>query len=494
MSRGLRSRALLAIPLLAVSLGVAACTPPTTTPPTTTIPTDPEPTGPTISGEACQPNSGVTVVVDFTTLDDSIKIGCAPGEQADGFSALAATGFTTGSESGAGTLCTIDGLPTEGYPFCWLTGGYWSYWMSANRTTPWAFSPVGISQGPISQGTVLGFSWAPAFDGAAPGVSVADLADYTPELPECEVPDAPVLSIIDDQEVLPFAIPGGGPIQVAVQAASDDPADAVFTDSDSLSLTGHQGLTRVLARSGSDECQVAEVFDAVYDVRDGYTGRPDLPGSTSTAVAATSSSLIGWASGFTNYIPGSDVTATFQTPEKAVGPYGTDLVVLGNGGQITMTFDTPITNGSGDDFAIFENGFTSGTGELLFTELGYVEVSSNGVDFVQFDSASQQPTAVGAFAFQDPRLLGGLAGKDPGGWGTVFDLSALSNKPEVRNGTLDLSAITHVRILDVVGASDYPNPGDTYNDSFGRQLFDTHKTTGSGGFDLRAVGVLNQSN
>ena len=122
-----------------------------------------------------------------------------------------------------------------------------------------------------------------------------------------------------------------------------------------------------------------------------------------------------------------------------------------------------------------------------------VQVTSNGTDFVRFDSASHQPTAVGSFAFQDPRLIGGLAGKDPGGWGTVFDLGALSNQAAVRDGTVDLSAITHVRLRDVVGASDYPNVGDSYLDSFGRQIFDAHLTTGSGGFDLRAVGVLNQA-
>lgn len=490
LSQGLRSKALLAVPILAVSLVIGACTPPDDgAPPTTTTP---EPSGPTITGEACRPSSGVTVVVDFTELDDTVRIGCAPGEQTDGLAALANAGFVSGSDSGPGTVCTIDGLPTEGYPFCWLTGGFWGYWKSPNRSTAWDFSMVGAGDGPIPVGSTEGWAWAPAFDGSAPRVSIADLDDYTPDAPVCDIPDAPVLSIIDDDEVLPLTIADGSPIEAAVIPADEDPAGATFSVTNSVSLAGQEGPTRVIARSAGD-CQVDGVFDAVYDVRDTYTGRPDLPGAISTAVAATSGSLIGWASGYTDYQPGADVAASWQTPEKAVGPYTTDLVVLGNGGRITMTFDTPITNGAGDDFAIFENGFTNGTTEALFTELAYVEVSSNGVDFVRFDSASRQPTPVGAFAYQDPRLLGGLAGKDPSGWGTVFDLSALSNKAAVRNGTVNLSAITHVRIIDIVGASDYPNPGDTYNDSFGRQIFDAHKTTGSGGFDLRAVGVLNQA-
>lgn len=313
-------------------------------------------------------------------------------------------------------------------------------------------------------------------------------------LPECEVPLAPVLSIIDDDEVLPFDLPGGGAVEIAVLDADADPDEAIFTTASTLALAGQSGPTRVLARAAAEECLVVDTFDAVYDVRAQYTGRPGISGSTSTARAAADASFVGWATGYTDYVPGADVTTNFQTPANAVGPYSTSLVVLGNNGRITLTFDTPIVDGDGDDFAVFENGFNqSATSELLFTELAYVEVSSNGVDFARFDSASRQPGPVGGFGSQDPGLLGGLAGKDPGGWGTVFDLAALANQPAVRSGAVDLSDIRHVRLRDVVGAADYPTAGDLYNDSFGRQIFDAHPTTGSGGFDLRAVGVLNQA-
>lgn len=487
----LRSRAFLALPLVAAALVVGACAPPTPPPPTTTTTTAPP--GPTVTGEACQPGSGVTVVVDFTALDDSVKIGCAAGQQATGMAALAAAGFTATSESGPGTVCTIDGLPTQGFPYCWSSGdGYWSYWRAPDRSSVWSFAQTGPGAGPIAEGAVEGWSWAPAYQDGEPRVSVADLSLHTPP-PDCPVPDAPVLSVIDDDEVLPFDIPGDGPIEVAVLPAGDDPSTAVYSEASTVALAGESGPTRVLARSASQGCAVDGVFDAVYDVQSTYPGRADLPGSISRAVAATSPALVGWASGYTDYVAGADVTAGFQTPDNAVGAYGTDVVVLGNDGRITMTFATPITDGAGDDFAVFENGFTNGSAEQIFTELAYVEVSSNGVDFVRFDSASRQPTPVGGFSYQDPRLLGGLAGKDQGGWGTVFDLSTLSNKPAVRDGSVDLSAITHVRLRDVVGASDYPTAGDDYRDSFGRQIFDVHPTTGSGGFDLRAIGVLNQA-
>lgn len=478
--------------ITAGALLIGACAPESGPPASTTTTTIPEPSGPTISGQACQPSSGVTVVVDFTALDNSVKIGCAPGAQANGLAALSAAGFVISSESGPGTVCRIDGLPTQGYPYCWLEGNYWSYWRAPNRSSSWTMSMVGAGSGPLAAGSVEGWSWAPASGSSAPRVSVADLAAYTPALPACAVLDAPVLSIIDDDETLTFASPDGSPVAVAALPATADPAGAVYQVGSTLPLTGLSGPTRVLARSAATDCQPTVVFDAVYDVRATYTGRPGLPGSDSNAVEASSSAIKGWASGYVDYLPGADVTVNLQTPQNAVGPYTTSQVVLGNGGRITMTFATPIADGPGDDLAVFENGFNqSVTSELLFTELAYVEVSSNGRDFVRFDSASRQPVPVAAFGFQDPRLLGGLAGKDPAGWGTAFDLSALANKAAVRSGLVDLSAITHVRLVDVVGAADYPNPGDTYLDSFGRQIFDAHKTTGSGGFDLRAVAALN---
>jgi len=310
-----------------------------------------------------------------------------------------------------------------------------------------------------------------------------------PPLPTCEVPEAPVLSIISDLETLPFTIVGGGPIEVATLTAGQEPVDAVWTTTSSLPLAPYSGDTRVIARSASTSCVPTEIFDATYDVRPLYAGLSGTPDSP--ALAGTSPAFVGWATGSTDYVVGADVTPTYQTPANAVGPYGTDVVVLGNAGSITMTFlEHPITNGAGDDLAVFENGFVSGS--TLFAELAYVEVSSNGVDFVRFDSASRQAAPIGGFALQSPTLLGGLAGKDSSGYGTPFDLTTLDNKALVRSGSVDLDAIRYVRIKDIVGAPDYPNVGDRYPDSFGRDVYDAHKTTGSGGFDLRAVGALHQ--
>jgi len=198
------------------------------------------------------------------------------------------------------------------------------------------------------------------------------------------------------------------------------------------------------------------------------------PGSS--AVHMSSLEFRGWATGWNSYIVGTDVNAVWQTPEKALGPaVGTsgDIVSLGNGGSIVLTFDRPITDGPGWDFAVFENSFSD-----TFLELAYVEVSSNGTDFFRFPNQSLTPSPVGAFGSVDPTNIDGLAGKYRQGYGTPFDLSVLDGVSPL----LDLAWIPFVRIVDIIGDG-------TYLDSFGRPIYDPHPTTGSGGFDLDALGV-----
>ena len=206
-----------------------------------------------------------------------------------------------------------------------------------------------------------------------------------------------------------------------------------------------------------------------------YAPAAGQPGSS--AIAHDDPAIIGWATGVT-YNPGSNVDAEFQTQNDAVGPADANAqgtVSLGRGGQITLEFDNPIRDGLGHDFAVFENGFDDS-----FLELAFVEVSSNGVDFIRFPSDSLTETAVDAFGAIDPTEVNNLAGKYRQGFGTPFDLDEL-----VGNPMLDTTRVTHVRIVDVVG-------NGTTMDSSGNPIFDPFPTVGSAGFDLDAVGVLHQ--
>ena len=205
-----------------------------------------------------------------------------------------------------------------------------------------------------------------------------------------------------------------------------------------------------------------------------YAPAAGKPGST--AIYKDDASFTNWATGYVNYLPGTGVDATWKTPEKALGKAvgdSYDVVVLGDGGSITLTFGGYITNGTGADFAVFDNSFSD-----TFLELGYVEVSSNGVDFFRFPSASLTTKPVGGFGAVDPTNIDGLAGKYKQGYGTPFDLDLLAG-----TAGLDVNKVQYVRIVDIVG-------NGTSLDSAGRPIYDPYPTTGSAGFDLDAVGVI----
>jgi hypothetical protein len=210
-------------------------------------------------------------------------------------------------------------------------------------------------------------------------------------------------------------------------------------------------------------------------------------------VDKSSSELVAWATGWDDYSAGSHVDSQWQDPNQALGPAeGTafDIVSLGRRGSITLTFDAPIQNGDGWDFAVFENSFNDD-----FLELAYVEVSTNGADFVRFDSTSFTRNPVPGFGTIDHTMIHNLAGKYRQGKGTPFDLNDLADKSKVSSGLVDLDEINYVRIVDIVGdGNDFDNRDPywlQYNLPPG-PIYDPYPTVNSAGFDLDAVGVRYQ--
>ena len=195
--------------------------------------------------------------------------------------------------------------------------------------------------------------------------------------------------------------------------------------------------------------------------------------SGSTAIAKNSTLIKGWATGYNNYAPGTNVDVTWRDPTKALGAaQGTsfDVVALGDAGRITLTVNGSIFNGPGWDFAVFENSFSD-----TFLEFAFVEVSSNGRRFFRFPSFSFTPGAVSAFGAVDPTNIDGLAGKYRQGFGTPFDLGLFRG---VRG--LNVNHITHVRLVDVLGNG---SERDNWPTSLGgpHRIYDPYRTTGSGG-------------
>ena len=165
-----------------------------------------------------------------------------------------------------------------------------------------------------------------------------------------------------------------------------------------------------------------------------------------------------------------------------------DVVSLGDGGFATVTFASPIYNGPGPDFAVFENGFgidSDTTHTLHFLELAFVEVSSDGENFFRFPAICNYPEdqQIGTFECTSCTLIHNFAGKYEAFYGTPFDLDDVEDSP-----LLDKNRVTHVRLIDVVGNI---NPEYATYDSKGHVVNDPWPTPfESCGFDLDAVGVI----
>lgn len=220
-----------------------------------------------------------------------------------------------------------------------------------------------------------------------------------------------------------------------------------------------------------------------------YPPPPGYPGTT--AMYLDSSAFRAWASGCTvelGYINFVDTSVTYMGsnkafygfPEDASGPPDNFVVSLGDKGIATLTLPAPVFDSIGPDFAVFENSFSN-----EFLELGFVEVSSNGIDFVRFPAVSLTPETpqISTFGTIDATHIHNFAGKYRVFYGTPFDLYDLKD-----SGLVNISAITHIRIIDVGGCI---LPGFQSFDSQGHIINDPWPTPfNTCGIDLDAVGLI----
>lgn len=226
-------------------------------------------------------------------------------------------------------------------------------------------------------------------------------------------------------------------------------------------------------------------FTQIIFAQTSYPPQAGVAGTT--AIHKDSTAYVAWATGITvergymNIANPSLGVVSVGNPNDALGAPTGPIVSLGDKGTAVLTFTKPIYDGPGFDFAVFENGGTS------FLELAVVEVSSDGINFFGFPthSLTQTATQVGSFGTPLAENLNNIAGKYAGTYGTPFDLSEITANP-----LLDKQNITHVKVIDVVGTID-PQYGTL--DSFGNLINDSYPTPfNSGGFDLQAVGVINE--
>ncbi len=215
-----------------------------------------------------------------------------------------------------------------------------------------------------------------------------------------------------------------------------------------------------------------------------------LPGTT--AISNDSSIFVAWADACEVVRGGFDISQPslgntwFGEAAAATGKAegnSVNVVSLGDGGSATLVFGTPIINGEGWDFAVFENALNDS-----FLELAFVEVSSDGTNFFRFPAVSFTgiDVQVATFGALEASKIDNFAGKYRQGYGTPFDLADLE-------GTfgLDLNHISHIKIIDVVGCiqsefATFDSQGNKVNDPWPTP-FET------GGFDLDGVGVIHAS-
>jgi len=227
----------------------------------------------------------------------------------------------------------------------------------------------------------------------------------------------------------------------------------------------------------------------VFCVKNVFSQFPPAAGiAGSTAIYKDSSIFINWAKsctvqrGLYDISHSTDSIVTNGTVTDAIGKADAIALSLGDSGVAVMSFYPPIVNGTGFDFAVFENSFDGN-----FLELAFVEVSSDSIHWYRFDAVSltQTDTQVPTFGTLDPTKLNNLAGKYKAFYGTPFDLQELAGKPY-----LNIDSISYVKIIDVVGSillqyASYDSQGHIINDPWPTPFY-------TGGFDLDAVGVIHQ--
>ena len=229
------------------------------------------------------------------------------------------------------------------------------------------------------------------------------------------------------------------------------------------------------------------LFLSAFVIKAQYPPAAGLSGST--AIHADSNVFVGWATSCSLIRGSVDISNSglgytdFGNYTDALNKADNNVVSLGDGGIAELNFQTPLRNGPGPDFAVFENSFGNN-----FLELAYVSVSSNGLDFFTFPSESltQTDSQITTFGTLDPVKIHNLAGKYAVMYGTPFDLDDIPD-----NALLDKNNIGYVRIKDVTGSI---IPSFANYDSHGRIINDPWPTPfNSCGFDLDAVGIINSA-
>lgn len=222
---------------------------------------------------------------------------------------------------------------------------------------------------------------------------------------------------------------------------------------------------------------------------------PQANQAGSDAIHASDNRFRDWASGCTYNRGWLDIADKslgqphMGTDSSALGYPDANVLSLGDSGVAVVTFPYSVRNGAGPDFAVFENGFANPLDPFMaYLEFAFVEVSSDGTNFYRLPAVCNIQDSVQAdnFTYLDARQIYNLAGKYVAGYGSPFDLEDMKGITG-----LNVDAVTHIRLVDVIGSIDTAHASFDKNN---RRINDPYPSVyPSGGFDLNAVGVINSN-
>ncbi len=145
---------------------------------------------------------------------------------------------------------------------------------------------------------------------------------------------------------------------------------------------------------------------------------------------------------------------------------GFHVLSLGVGGSIILKSETPILNGPGEDFIVFENVFNiGGNPETPFVELAEVSVSQDGINFLSF--ACEQDNA--------DEFFPGCAGVSPVLANVLTNTLEPTDPEEAGGDAFDLESL-NLYWIKYVKIQDLSNTGGG----------------NSAGFDLDAIAIVHQ--
>ena len=240
-----------------------------------------------VVGAACGSSGGVTVVVDYTPVIQTVDVRCAPAGATIG-DAFTAAGFKLESLAYPGMVDVVDGVHAA-----WdnaTAPAYWSVWTSTANGQPsgaaateWTMGQVGVAAGPVHDGQAYLLEYQP-LDPATMGELKA-------------APVVPLADILGNVKPAPVAPPAYGPGSADVQAAAGWLGRQLAANGNVLPYNGATdwGLTvdalLALASAGVGGDQIAATAAKLAASGDAYVGPSAQASANAVKIAKTAFGL-----------------------------------------------------------------------------------------------------------------------------------------------------------------------------------------------------------